>query len=580
MRKKLRDRYTQQVDVEEVLLDASNMLSLNQGRLEGKRERPLKRASVRTVGLFFSLISFVFFYHIFTLQVVKGAEYRKISENNTVSKAVIVAERGVVYDRNGEMLAWNETDPEGVYDFPIRAYTDRLGLGQVLGYVSYPKKDTKGVFYRTEYLGRTGVELAFDENLKGQNGNKVIEVDALGHQISKYEINLPKNGEDLHLSIDAGLSEAMYNIIAAATKESGARSGAAAIMDVNTGEIIAMTSYPSYDPEVMADGDDTALIKQYNEDGRLPFLNKVLGGVYTPGSIVKPFVAYAGLKEGVISSGTHIYSNGKLTIPNPYTPSQPSYFADWRMQGDMTVREALAYSSNVFFYIVGGGLPQIAVPQAGLDHSMSGVGITKLDSYFDLFNFGHKTNIKMSNEQEGTVPSPAWKKENFSDDWRLGDTYFTSIGQYGWQVTPLQMLVAYTGLANGGRFFTPHVLTSEKPEYVDKPLDPNILRIVHEGMRMTTTNPRGTALSLKKPYVDMAAKSGTAELDFAKARLNTWAAGFWPYQQPRYAFIMMMENAPYTNRLGGTKVMGNVMDWIHLNRPEYLKATSTPDTTQ
>ncbi len=578
--RKLRDRYSGGVEVEEVLLDASNILSLNQGRLEGKREMPIKKSGVRTVGIIFSCIAVIFFYQIFKLQVVKGEKYRTISENNTLSKAVIVAERGVIFDRKGEMLVWNETDKTGQYGFPVRAYTDKLGLGQILGYVSYPKKDDKGFYFRTDYLGRSGVELTYDDVLKGENGHKVVEVNALNKVISEYEVEHPKNGQELHLSIDSGLTEAMYNIIASSTKQSGARSGAAAIMDVRTGEIIAMTSFPSYDPEVMADGDDTTRIKQYNEDTRFPFLNKVLGGVYTPGSIVKPFVAYAGLKEGAISSNTHIYSNGKLTIPNPYTPSQPSYFADWRSQGDMTVREALAYSSNVFFYIVGGGLPQIAVPQAGLDHSLSGVGITKLDTYFDYFNFGKKTNIKMSNEQEGTVPSPEWKKKQFGDDWRLGDTYFTSIGQYGWQVTPLQMLVAYTALANGGRFFTPHLVTSEKPEYVDKPLDPNILQIVHEGMRMTTTLPRGTALSLKKPYVDIAAKSGTAELDFAKARLNTWAAGFWPYDHPRYAFIMMMENAPYTNRLGGTKVMGNVMDWIHINRPEYLKATSTPETTQ
>lgn len=568
--KKLRDRYSSQVEVEEVLLDASNILSLNQGRMEGKRELPIKRGSVRTVGLIFSCIALVFFYQIFTLQVVKGEEYKQISENNRVDKAHIIAERGVVYDRTGEMIVWNEVDNTGEYDFPIRAYTDRLGLGQVLGYVSYPKKDDKGFFFRTDYLGRSGIELTYDDVLKGENGNKVVEVDALNNVVSEYEINPPKNGSELHLSIDAGLSEAMYNIIASSTAESGSRSGAVAIMDVHTGEIIGLTSFPSYDPEVMADGDDLAKIEEYNNDSRFPFLNKVVGGVYTPGSIVKPFVAYAGLKEGVISSNTRIYSNGRLTIPNPYTPSQPSYFADWRSQGDMTVREALAYSSNVFFYITGGGLPQIAVPQAGLSQPMAGVGITKLDEYFDYFGFGHKTNIKMTNEQAGTVPSPAWKQENFNDDWRLGDTYFTSIGQYGWQVTPIQMLVAYAALANGGRFLTPHLISGEEPEYVDRPLDPAVLGVVQEGMRMTVTSDRGTALSLRKPYINIAAKSGTAELDFAKARLNTWAAGYWPYEEPQYAFILLMENAPYSNSLGGTKVMGEIVNWIHANRPELL----------
>ena len=161
------------------------------------------------------------------------------------------------------MLAWNETDKTGEYDFPIRAYTDRLGLGQVLGYVSYPKKDDKGYFFRTDYLGRTGVELTYDDVLKGENGSKVVEVDALGHSVSEYEINLPKNGKELHLSIDAGLSEAMYQIIASSSAKAHFRSGAAAIMDVKTGELLALTSFPSYDPEIMADGDDVKKIDEY-----------------------------------------------------------------------------------------------------------------------------------------------------------------------------------------------------------------------------------------------------------------------------------------------------------------------------
>jgi penicillin-binding protein 2 len=149
---KLRDRYLKSVEVEEVLLDASNIPAFNQGRLEGKREVPISKGSVRTVGFLFSAISLIFFYQIFSLQIVRGEEFKTISENNRVDEVLIIAERGVVYDRTGEMIAWNEADTTGEYDFPIRAYTDRLGLGQVLGYVSYPKKDARGYFFRTDYL--------------------------------------------------------------------------------------------------------------------------------------------------------------------------------------------------------------------------------------------------------------------------------------------------------------------------------------------------------------------------------------------------------------------------------------------
>ena len=567
------------VSFEEILLDASNLPSFNQGRLEGKREVPITRRNVAVVSGLFLLVAFLFLAKLFSLQVIHGAEFKEISEKNTLNQTTLVAERGVIYDRNHEMLAWNEPDKTGAYSFPVRAYTDRLGMGQLLGYVSYPLKDKHGFYYRTDYVGRNGVEAAFNDQLAGKNGRKLVETDALGHVVAEHVVDPAVPGKSVTLSVDTKLSEAMYNIIKAATEEAGFRSGAGAIMDVKTGEIVAMTSFPSYDPEVMANGDDVALIEKYNKDKRFPFLNKVFAGAYAPGSIVKPFMAYAGLKEGVITPDTHIYSNGMLTIPNRYNPNQPSHFADWRPQGDMTVRQAIAYSSDVFFYILGGGLPEIAVPQAGLDKPFVGLGIKRMDEYFDFFHFGHKTGIKLANEQAGTVPSPEWKEATFHQPWLLGNTYHTAIGQFGWQVTPLQMLVAYGALATGGKFFTPHIIKGEKPEYVEQPLDPDILKVVHEGMHMTVVYPGGTARGLEKPYVTVAGKSGTAELGTEKSHVNSWAAGFWPNENPRYSFILLMEHAPHDNTLGATTIMGRVFDWIHENEPQYFNASSSPTTT-
>jgi penicillin-binding protein 2 len=480
-----------------------------------------------------------------------------------VNRSVIIAERGVVYDRQGEMVIWNEPDYTGQYNFPVRAYTDRLGLGQLIGYVSYPQKDKQGFYFRTEYVGRTGVESAFESYLHGENGEQIVEMDALGDIVGEHALKSPRAGGELHLSVDAALSEAMYQIIATSSAQAGFRSGAGAIMDVHTGEIIAMTSFPSYDPEVMADGDNTNLIAEYNKDDRLPFLNKVVSGVYTPGSIVKPFVAYGALAEGIISPNKEIVSTGELVVPNPYNPENPSIFRDWRAHGVMTMREAIAFSSNVYFYIVGGGFGD-----------QPGLGITKLAQYYRLFGMGTTTGITIATEQLGVVPDPAWKKATFDDDWRLGDTYFTSIGQYGFQVTPLQMLRAYAALANGGKLLTPHVIKGQVSTSTDLGLDPAKLRIVHEGMRKTVNYPGGTARGLERGDVAVAAKSGTAEIGVGNAYVNSWAAGFWPYEEPRYAFILMMDKAPRSNALGATRIMGGVMEWISINRPEYLMGES------
>lgn len=550
------------VELDEILLDATNIPAFNKGRLEGKRELPISIRSVYMVGLAFFLVVIIFFIKIFNLQVILGAEYRAIAENNSVDQAVIIAERGVIYDRQGELVAWNEIDEKSVYDFPIRAYTDRLGLGQVLGYVSYPRKDTRGFYYRTEYIGRSGVESAYDTLLRGTNGTKIVVADALGKIIGEHAIASGVSGAPLNLSLDAELTEAMYQIISTSSAQAGFRSGAGAIMNVKTGELIALTSFPTYDPEIMADGYDIETIEAYNKDDRLPFLNKVISGAYTPGSIVKPFVAYAALSEHTISPEKEIVSTGEIVIPNPYNPSNPAHFTDWRAHGVMTMREAIAFSSNVYFYIIGGGFGD-----------QKGLGITKMAEYYRLFGLGTSTGIAIAEERIGVVPDPAWKAKVFNDDWRLGDTYFTAIGQFGFLTTPIQMLRAYGAIANGGTLVTPHVLKGEQGAIINLNLNQDYLQIVHEGMRKTVILNGGTARALERKDVAIAAKSGTAEVGAGNAYVNSWAAGFFPYEDPEYAFILMMDRAPRSNALGSTRIMGDVVEWMSVHRPEYLQIT-------
>ena len=548
-----------QVEVDEVLFDATNILGLDLDRLEGKRELPIANKSIYKVGVVFVLVALFFLGKVYDLQVINGEKLFAIAESNSVDRDTIIAERGVIYDRKGEMVVWNEVDQRGVHDFPIRAYTDRLGLGQVLGYVSYPKKDNRGFYFRTEYIGRNGVEAAYDEVLKGKNGSKIVVADALNNVISEHALDYAVSGDPLYLSIDAELSEAMYQIISTSSAQAGFRSGAGAIMDVETGELIALTSFPSYDPEIMADGHEVEIINSYNQDDRLPFLNKVVGGAYTPGSIVKPFVAYAALSEKIIDPNKVIVSTGEIVIPNPYNPSNPSRFTDWRAHGAMTMREAIAFSSNVYFYTIGGGYGD-----------QKGLGITKMSEYYRKFGLGSTTGINIAEEQAGVVPDPAWKKKVFDDDWRLGDTYFTSIGQFGFLTTPIQMLRAYSALANGGHLVDPHVIKDKQGNSVDIHLNPDYLKIIHEGMRMTVTLDGGTARGLERKDVAVAANSGTAEVGSGNAYVNSWAAGFFPYENPKYAFILMMDRAPRSNALGASRIMGNVVEWMSENRPEYL----------
>jgi penicillin-binding protein 2 len=556
-----RKKRKEEISFDEILLDSSNLPSFNTGRMEGRIELPLQKRNVYFVGGIFACVVLLFLAQLVKLQVIEGAELTQMSENNRLESSLIVAERGIVYDRRGELVAWNERDMTGTYDFPVRAYTDRRGLGQLIGYVSYPKKDSSGFYFRTEYLGRNGIEGAYEGILHGKNGKQLIEVNVHGEKISESAIDSPVPGGELIISLDAELSEVMYDLIASTTAANGFRSGAGAIMDIHTGELIALSSFPSYDPEVLADGDDVELIKSYNEDERFPFLNKVIGGAYVPGSIVKPFVAYGALAENIISPNKVIVSTGALTVENPYDPSNPAIYRDWRSSlGAMTIREALAYSSNVFLMTIGGGYGD-----------QRGLGITKMSEYFRLFGLGSETGIGIDSEQKGVVPTPEWKKKVFDDEWRLGDTYLTAIGQFGFQSTPLQILRAYAAIANGGTLVTPHVLKGEEGKSISLDLNEDDLRVVTEGMRMTVTEDGGTARALERKDVAIAAKSGTAELGTSKALVNSWIAGYFPYENPRYAFVLLMESGPRANLVGSGSVMGKIFDWMAEHRNEYLK---------
>ena len=544
------------IEFDEIFMDSSNLPSFNRGRLEGRLALPLSRASIVGVGVVFALIALVFLGQMFRLQVLEGAAFAERSENNRLDTSLIIARRGVLSDARGERLAWNTEDAD-LSDFAARAYTERRGLGQLLGYVRYPKKDSSGFYFRTEYEGVSGLEAAYDTPLAGENGEQRVEIDATHRVISEHVAHLSVAGESLMLTLDAEFSEVLYDALRATSEQYGFRSGAGAVMDVHTGEIIALANFPSFNPEVLAKGSDAAAIKALNEDERLPFLNRIISGLYTPGSIVKPFMAYGALAEGIIDPQKQILSAGSITIPNPYNPDNPSVFNDWRAHGLVDMRRAIAVSSNVYFYAIGGGYG-----------GQEGLGITRINKYMRLFGFGEPVDIPLSSGQSGTVPNPAWKKEVFDDEWRLGDTYFTAIGQFGFQVTPLQMLRAYGAIANGGTLLTPHFVAGENAPSRDLALDQSALAIIHEGMRQSVQD--GTTRALNRSDVHIAGKTGTAQVGVDNEFINSWAVGFFPYENPTYVFVTLLEHGPRTNLFGSAPTMSSVINWLVHNRPEYL----------
>jgi penicillin-binding protein 2 len=266
------------------------------------------------------------------------------------------------------------------------------------------------------------------------------------------------------------------------------------------------------------------------------------------------------LDQKVISPTKQILSTGSISIPNPYFPDKPSVFMDWKAHGLVDLRRALAVSSNVYFYEVTGGYKD-----------QKGIGIDNVEKYVRMFGFGTTTGVIFPGEKKGIIPDPEWKKENFQgEDWRVGDTYNTAIGQYGFQVTPIQVVRAVAALVNGGKLLVPTYLKDSKPEITSViTLDQNYYNIVKEGMRLGVTD--GTSQALNVPYVKFASKTGTAQLGVAKDQVNSWVIGFWPYENPKYAYAVVMERGSKNNQFGAVLVIRGLLDWMQVYGDEYLK---------
>lgn len=554
-----------EIDPDEILLDVRNIPNFNTHQFEGRIEQPIKTKTLLFTGIFFTLLCLIGLYKAVNLQIVHGQSFAKKSEQNRLRAQPVFANRGIIYDRNGVIIASNAlasstaSTTDFINDPPKRVYADYQGLSHVLGYVSYPKKDASGNYWQDDFIGMDGIEKQYDAVLKGVKGTRVVEVDATGLPLATNVTQQPTDGNNITLSIDAKLQDAIYNLLDRASHESGFTGGAAAIIDIQTGEMLALVSYPEFDIRKLETDQGTKAYQAALQSKKNPFLDRVVSGLYAPGSTVKPFMGLAALTEKIIDPYKQIESKGFISVPNPYG-GDPTIFRDWRVNGWTDMRAAIAVSSDVYFYTVGGGFGD-----------QKGLGINRIYSYMNSYGFDSKTGIDLPKETSGVIPSQDWKKKIFGEDWLLGDTYHTSIGQYGFQITPIELLRAVGAIANGGKLLTPKLKAlyeGEKPEVQGTiSVSNDDLKVIQEGMRQTVTT--GSTQTLQEAGFPVAAKSGTAEIGLVKGRVNSWMTGFFPYPNPQFAFVVVLENGPDHVAIGAGRTATDILRWIYNNAPEY-----------
>jgi penicillin-binding protein 2 len=444
----------------------------------------------------------------------------------------------------------------------LRSYPQGDLAAQLLGHVGeISREQLKEPRYKGyaagDVIGQGGVEATYDRWLRGRDGVAKLEVDAFNVPKSRDPVGgrLKEPGDTLMLTLDARVQakaeQALrYGIeLAHRTRNWAANGGAAVALDVKTGAVLAMASYPSFDPDVWVGGLSDEEWKALSRPAaNQPLVSKAYQGQYAAGSTFKAVDAVAALEEGVVTPSTRFYCNGRFPSSGEIGNASWSCWLPGG-HGSPDLDEALAVSCDVYFYNVGYAFYQ----RPG----------TELADWAMRLGLGRATGLDIAGESEGLVPTPAWRREYFETEvdklWKPGNSVLLSIGQGDLQVTPLQMAVVYSAIANGGRVVRPHlgrrvlsaqgevVRTFKVPPRRTLDVSAGTLDAVRRGLRMAASDPSGTSAAVFAGYpVAVAGKTGTAEVygkgDYA------WYASYAPYDDPKYAVVVMIEQGGH----GGT----------------------------
>ena len=442
---------------------------------------------------------------------------------------------------------------------PIISYTSGSLASHILGTVGkITQSELEGKENRydiNDVIGKTGIQYVFEDLLKGENGIRQIDMNIDGTITGEYIEKEAVAGSDVVLTIDSNVQKITEKALAdnitkistgGFSSRSDANAGAVVVMNVKTGEILGMASYPDYEPQLFIDGISNEKYSEYQKKSAL--YNRAISGAYAPGSIFKMITAIAGLEEGVINTSTKINDTG--VYPHAHKPVCWYYTEYGIGHGYLNVSQAIKHSCNYFFYEIG-----------------NRIGIDKLEKYAKYFGLGKKTNVELPSEATGKVASRSIA-DSEDRTWYVGETLSAAIGQSYNNFTPIQMAKYISMLANGGKKIDVTLIKSiidsngnqmsrqEIDKYVSDKLgidtnddteDLNIsqdnLKAILEGMRGVTSESGGTAYSTFANFnIELAGKTGTAQVG---NKTNGWFAGFAPYDDPEIAIVVVVENVTH-----------------------------------
>ena len=489
------------------------------------------------------------------IENLKKTIRKGIKHNGPFHPVVLKEDLSLTEIHKLKQLHWEHLEIQ-VRAIEKRVYLLKENGAQMLGFIGpISKKEVqslkrrKRIFHLGDITGKSGLEKIYNEDLKGQNGFSMVEVDAqnrvsgkdLSHPLNFLKID-PKNGKDLVLTIDARLQD--FALRAMKRKDSiGTRTGSVIVMKTN-GEILVMLSEPSFDPNLLSSSINKSLWEKWSAKESKIFINKSLQEHYSPGSVFKPFLALAALEEGIITKDTLLNSPGTFKVgQRVYHDHNPSG------HGQITVSTALEKSANTFFY-------QVA----------DKMGIDTIQKYAQLFGFGQKTHLELSRESQGLFPNPIWKEKTYNEKWQRGDTINISIGQGNFVATLLQLTVAYNAIATQGLMVKPFLVQKNPNGQTNKPLildsltdriQRNYFQTVKEGLKKVVEGSQGTARWYKLPSTSFSGKTGTVQVVSLSAqqiykscqqlpkkyRHHGWFLSFAPSEKPEIVVAVFTENS-------------------------------------
>ncbi|MEQ7921639.1 penicillin-binding protein 2 [Xanthomonas sp. WHRI 1810A] len=620
-----------------------------------EKETRLVNKRLIACALFVAVLSAALVCRMYVLQVTEFAYHSTISENNRVHVLPIPPERGLIYDRNGVILADNRPSFNltmtreragdwhavietlmGLLNLPdedrivfdkamknsphrfvpvtllyelteeqiallavnqfrlpgldveaqfVRHYPLGAHFAHSIGYVGRinEKESTQldQVEYRgTQSIGKTGIERFYESELHGHVGYEEVETNAQGRVLRVLNHTDPVAGKNIVLSLDIKLQEAAEEAL-------GDRRGSVVALDPETGEVLAMVSKPSFDPNLFVTGISFKEYSALRDSVDRPLFNRVLRGLYAPGSTIKPEVAIAGLDSGVVTPSTRVFDPGYFQLPD-----FDHKYRNWNHSGDgwVDLNAAIMRSNDTYFY--------------DLAHKL---GIDRMHDYLTMFGIGQKVSLDMFEESAGLMPSKEWKRATRRQAWFPGETVILGIGQGYMQVTPLQLAQATSLIASKGVWNRPHLAkTVGGVAPLDEHPMPNIvLRDAHEwdqvnnGMQAVMHDPRGIARAAAQgAQYRIAGKSGTAQVVAIKQgerynraktlerhRDNALFVGFAPAAHPKIVVSVMIENGEAGGRVAGPVVRQILDAWLldpegHLKQQYATPAVPLVNTKQ